>query len=548
MLDARFREGFASWRRMLAAVKGIEGRATIFENAVEEVAGYVTKGLDKVQAVDELHDMALGHGLINHWGEDGLQARIAGIFEHVENVPVVPDDWGEPQGDEAPVKNGKDGRVEPRRFEPVSTFRDPATIPRRQFLYARHYIRGAVSATIADGGIGKTNLAIGEGIAIATGRNFLGVDVPEPQHVLYWNGEESIDEIERRVHAVCMHHGVEPSELVGKFFMMSGFDVPIMIARMQQGMLVFDEACMAAIEDVIARYQIGVLTLDPFVSLHRVPEIDNTNIEAIVGRLHAVAHRCRIAVEIDHHIRKPSSNSGADASVADARGAGALINKARSARVLNRMTVAQATNAKVADHREYFRADNGKANYAPAFAATWFKVVAIDLPNGDSVGALEPWKYPGAFDAVRPEHIEKVRAMVRSNNNYRADPQSPDWIGLVIAEVVGLDAEDDQAALKKIIKTWTDNKVLFRDRRKDENRKWRVFMAADPPSEEADLLTNAESSFRAVKAGAAPAGVACVQCNGSEGEIAKFRDGRVEKGKPEVLHEGCAEAWFRGLS
>jgi hypothetical protein len=390
-------------------------------------------------------------------------------------------------------KYGQEDEVkEPLRFEPISTFRDPATIPRRQWLYGRQYIKGNVSATIADGGIGKTNLEIAEGIALATGRNILGVNVPERQRVLYWNGEESLDEIERRVHAVCQHHQIDPSELTGKFFMMSGFDCPIVLARMKQGTLVFDQSCMAMLEEMITRLQIGVLMLDPFVALHRVPENDNTNIEAIVGWLAALAHRCQIAIDIDHHIRKPNTNSSGDTSVADARGAGALVNKARVARVLNRMSAGQAQTAKVTDHREYLRADNGKANYAPAFAATWFKMVPIALPNGDSVAALEAWEYPGAFDAVRPEHIEAVRAMVRSNDNYRADPQSPEWIGRVIADVVGLDAdsEGDQASLKTIIKTWIANKMLFKVTRKDETRRPRVFITADPPSVGEDLLSN----------------------------------------------------------
>jgi len=382
--------------------------------------------------------------------------------------------------------NGQGSQKKAIRFEPVGTYRDPATIPRRKWLYSKQYIVGHVSTTIADGGIGKTNLSIAEGIALATGRNILGVDVPEPTNVLYWNGEEPLDEIERRVHAVCQHYGVDPTELTNKFFMMSGLkpEHSILIARMQHGNLIFDEECMAGIEEVVTRLKIGLLILDPFVSLHRIPENDNTNIEAVVSRLAVVADRCRIAIDIDHHVRKQHSNFS-ETSVADARGAGALVNKARTARVLNRMTPAQAQSAKVADHREYIRSDNGKANYAPAFAATWFKIVSIPLPNGDNVGALEPWKYPGAFDAVKPEHISAVQARIRSNDNYRADAQSPQWVGHVIAEVTGLDVsvEADRESIKKIIKTWINNGVLFKVSRKDETRRYRTYISADPPPE-----------------------------------------------------------------
>ena len=63
----------------------------------------------------------------------------------------------------------------------------------------------------------------------------------------------------------------------------------------------------AAVEEVVKRLRIGALLLDPFVSLHGVPENDNTNIEALVGLLGTLAHRCRISIDLDHHVRKPQS-------------------------------------------------------------------------------------------------------------------------------------------------------------------------------------------------------------------------------------------------
>src|SRR4029077_5081439 len=52
---------------------------------------------------------------------------------------------------------------------PVLPWRDPETIPRRVFLYGHHYARGFVSATIADGGIGKSLLKIAEFLTCASG-------------------------------------------------------------------------------------------------------------------------------------------------------------------------------------------------------------------------------------------------------------------------------------------------------------------------------------------------------------------------------------------
>jgi hypothetical protein len=50
-------------------------------------------------------------------------------------------------------------------------WRDPETIPRRQFLYERHYIRSVVTATIAAGGRAKTTGATYEALSMATGRD-----------------------------------------------------------------------------------------------------------------------------------------------------------------------------------------------------------------------------------------------------------------------------------------------------------------------------------------------------------------------------------------
>ena len=67
-------------------------------------------------------------------------------------------------------------------------------------------------------------------------------------------------------------------------------------------------------------------------------------------------------------------------------------------RVYNRMTTAEAEDAGIpADMRGfYLRVDRGKANYLPpAVKSTWFHLYSVTLDNGDDVGAIESWSYPG---------------------------------------------------------------------------------------------------------------------------------------------------------
>jgi AAA domain len=127
-------------------------------------------------------------------------------------------------------------------IKPWVEYRDPALLPRRDWLYGRHYLRGSVSATIADGGIGKSTLVLTEAIAMATGRNLLGVHVPKPVGVVYLSLEEGRDEVERRIAAICAHYGIDHrKELSGALTFQSGLDHPILAAKMEHGRIITED-------------------------------------------------------------------------------------------------------------------------------------------------------------------------------------------------------------------------------------------------------------------------------------------------------------------
>ena len=66
-------------------------------------------------------------------------------------------------------------------------YRDPRSIPPRQFLHAGHYIRGFLSATIAPGGLGKTSLQLVEAVGMAIGRDLLkgiAATAPSNSHII----------------------------------------------------------------------------------------------------------------------------------------------------------------------------------------------------------------------------------------------------------------------------------------------------------------------------------------------------------------------------
>jgi hypothetical protein len=349
------------------------------------------------------------------------------------------------------------------------TWRDPALIPPRRWIYGRHYIRKFVSTTVAPGGVGKSSLVLTECIAIATGRNLLGVIPKERTNVWYWNGEDPAEETELRIAAICLHYGVLPAELDGRLFVDSGRDMPICIASMSGSRVATAEGAVDDISAALIEHDIGVLAIDPFVSSHGVPENDNGVIDAVAKTYGRIAGRADADVELVHHVRKPAQNQP-ELLIDDARGASALVNAARTGRVLNRMSSAEASQAKVEERRSYFRADGGKTNLAPPEEADWFKLVSVAMPNGDSVGVVISWVLPGVMEGVTTAHMHRVRELVRERR-YRKDARSPDWIGGAVAEVLGLDVDTDKDKLKAVLKTWFANGVLKSESHRDEKKR-----------------------------------------------------------------------------
>jgi hypothetical protein len=195
-----------------------------------------------------------------------------------------------------------------------------------------------------------------------------------------------------------------------------------------------------ALEATIRKNDIGVVILDPFVSVHRVSENDNGAIDTVAKTLAGIADRTRCAFDLVHHVRK---TNGSEVTVEDGRGAVALQSAARAARAINQMSKDEADKWGVENRRLHFRYFDGKANLAPpSECSTWFKLESVDLENGtanrpsDRIGVVTRWEPPNAFDDVTKEQMQEVRRRV-PEGNWRESVQSQEWVGYLVAEVTG---------------------------------------------------------------------------------------------------------------
>lgn len=119
------------------------------------------------------------------------------------------------------------------------------------------------------------------------------------------------------------------------------------------------------------------------------------------------------------------------------------------------------------ERRSLVRVDMGKSNRSPAETAFWFRLVSVDLGNGeypepgDSVAAAVQWSPPDPFDGLSTHDLYNVQQAIAAGE-YAENAQSTRWVGHVVAEVLGLDTGDpaDKARIKSLLKTWITSDAL----------------------------------------------------------------------------------------
>jgi AAA domain len=316
----------------------------------------------------------------------------------------------ETKADEAPTN---DGSKAPFILRPLARF-DPAKIPPRAHLFGRHYQRRTVSGTVAPGGTGKSSEVMVEGVSMKTGRNLLNEEIREPLRVWYHNGEDNMMELHRRLAAICQHYNIPLEEVLGDgFFMTSGNEVPLRVAETwSQVRLQTDHRLVKCITEQIGDNKIDVAILDPLVTLHGVAESNPGQMDQVIRIFTRISDTQNCAIDLSHHTRKLAPGSVDDVTIDDMRGAGAIKDAMRAVRMLNVMSAKDAENAGIMEleRTNYFRIDRAKANYSgPAKTAVWRQFVNVDLPNGDGVGVVTPWLFPGQDGVPSPERLEAER-------------------------------------------------------------------------------------------------------------------------------------------
>jgi hypothetical protein len=362
-------------------------------------------------------------------------------------------------------------------------WRDPRTIPMRQWLYGRLLIRKFVTATVAPGGTGKSSLVAAETLAQVTGKDLLGAMPTEPLRVWLWNLEDPQEETERKLQAAALHYKIKEDDIGDRLFVDSGRDTPLVIAEMlpRSGAEIVRPVTDALVDE-IKRRMVDVVVIDPFVSCHHVPENDNGAQDMVVKEWGRVAELGNCAIHLVDHTRKMGPDG--EVTTESARGGKAKTDACRVVRAVNRMSKEEGEKAGVENHRLYFRTLNDKANLQPpANGSDWFKLASIDLGNGalggpgDSISVVTTWEWPDPLAGITGPDFERAAAKIRSGK-WRENAQAKNWVGKAVAEALNrnIESKAERARVSGLIKAWLSAGSLVIVDGEDEKRMPRKFV------------------------------------------------------------------------
>lgn len=370
-------------------------------------------------------------------------------------------------------KTPPDDTILPTPFE----WRAPETIPPRQWLHGKHYIRKFLVLTGGNYGLAKSTLTILDAVSMASGR-CLRTGEPLRRALTVWlfNTEDPREEVERKVTACMKHYGVTPEEIAGRLYIDTSRENKLIVGGHEFS--VSSTAPMPnSVEGLVKGIQqrgVDVLIVDPLVHSHNADENSNTAMGQVMADWRRVAEEGNCCVELVHHTRKGQGETGAD----DIRGAASIMGAVRSARLLSVMSAKEAADSGISEEQRRFHIwvnPTGKPSLIPpASERQWLRLESVDLgnctadyPDGDKMGVLVPWEPPNhsTLRWTDMSHCEAAWWAIRQAppDKRRSDIQSNGWIGYLVMPSLGLDLADPQAKskAKAAIDAWKGSGLLF---------------------------------------------------------------------------------------
>lgn len=239
------------------------------------------------------------------------------------------------------------------------------------------FLAGTVGALVAPGSTGKSFCALQLAMGMACnvhGGDLLGVASDfKNGRVVYLAGEDSADIIAHRIHAIGKHLSMEARQSI-----VDNLTIESLVGRRLDVMNIVDmnqlvKGCRGA----------RLVVFDTLSRIHTLNELDNGEMSLLISQLEYLATQTGASVLFLHHTNKGSALGGTADQQQAARGASAIIDNARWAGFLQKMTKEESerlsdqhfSKAPIGEsnRKKYVKFGISKQNYGEMVADRWFK-------------------------------------------------------------------------------------------------------------------------------------------------------------------------------
>ncbi|MBO6657822.1 MAG: AAA family ATPase [Pseudomonadales bacterium] len=257
-----------------------------------------------------------------------------------------------------------------------------------------------ITMLVAPGGTGKSTLSLMIALSVASGIPLLGKKVLKSSNVLMLNNEDDEDEQKRRYWAISSHHAIIPTQKI--YYFKRNFQLMEGNELSEDGRALINE---------IRQRDIGLLIIDPLLSVNTGDENSNQAAGILLNALGEIARGGNCSILLIHHTRKFRTDESAAGNAATARGASAFVDRSRICLTLSTMNPGEATSRGIdkADADRYIQLRNAKSNYSKrANSSTWLMMRSIKDPSGENIAVHEvaDLNEPEIFE-ISPETVAK---------------------------------------------------------------------------------------------------------------------------------------------
>jgi hypothetical protein len=341
-----------------------------------------------------------------------------------------------------------------------ATIRQVSAIPPRRWAYGRFLLFGSAAVIGAVDGAGKGMIATVMALAMISGRPLLGEKVWRTGPVAIITYEDDQEEWERRFAAACLLYELDYMTMMKSVAFLHKPNGRVTLAERTKDGLNFPDT--ARIVHFLKAHGFVLLIIDPFNSAHAMDDgNNNVAIAAVAQEVTTIAHRGILAVLVLHHLRK-----GSTGSIDDLMGATSLRANFRSCRIIQGMDgpTAIGFDLPAAEAWRYLWVAGTTENYAPPVAERiWFHKQSIDLGNpggiyttGDSVGAIERWTPPAAYEGMDHDRMRAVFDALAAQPHAKNQRASIPWAGKPL-----MNAGRTEVQAKKILADWLQSDTLI---------------------------------------------------------------------------------------